>query len=82
MTGLQSTPRKRNRVNDNFIRAVWRIMRRCDGIRERYGADVYILLRRNGRHYEYNSSVDTAFPTPFKEIVGISLRALRASFEC
>ena len=47
---------KRDRANENFRRASENIMWRCDEIRQRYGADAYILLRRGHRYYEYNSA--------------------------
>lgn len=52
-----------------FARAMRRLMRRCDQMSRRYGADIYVLMRRNSRHYDYNSTKDPTFPTPVREIV-------------
>jgi hypothetical protein len=42
---------------------VLRLMKRCDEISRRYGgADIYLLVRRNYRHYQYNSTRDPTFP--------------------
>ena len=62
---------KRDRTSDNFARATQRLMRRCDQISRRYDADVYILVRRKNRHYDYNSTDDPTFPTPLVEIVSV-----------
>ncbi|KAK4119883.1 hypothetical protein N657DRAFT_649662 [Parathielavia appendiculata] len=43
-------------------------MHRCDDISRRYGADVYIVLRRKGRYYDYSSSRDPSFPLSSAEI--------------
>ena len=60
---------KRDRTSDYFARATRRLMRRCDQICHRYGADLYILVRRDYRHFEYNSTKDPAFPTTPPELV-------------
>ncbi|KAH7118382.1 hypothetical protein EDB81DRAFT_667942, partial [Dactylonectria macrodidyma] len=59
----------RDRATENFTRAVQRLMRRCDQLSNRYGADFYIVVRQNHQHYDYNSSNDPSFPTPLIEIV-------------
>ena len=69
-----NVPKKRDRTNENFQRAAENIMRRCDEINRRYQADVYILVRRRNRHYEYKSADDPSWPTPAAEVVG-TLRA-------
>jgi hypothetical protein len=35
----------------------------------RYGAEVYIVLRRKGRYHDYCSTQDPSFPLPCVEIV-------------
>ncbi|KAH8652842.1 hypothetical protein BGZ61DRAFT_321730, partial [Ilyonectria robusta] len=52
----------RDRTNENFSRATQRLMRRCNQLSDRYNADVYIVVRRNHRHYDYNSTNDPLFP--------------------
>ncbi|CZR43862.1 uncharacterized protein FPRO_13669 [Fusarium proliferatum ET1] len=59
---------KRDRTKENFSRAVWRLMKRCDQMHSRYGTDVYVLFKRKYQHYEYNSSQSTSFPTPLAEL--------------
>ncbi len=59
----------RDRTVENFARATYRLMRRCDQISSRYNADVYIVLRRKCQHYDYNSSEDPSFPTPIDGII-------------
>lgn len=62
-------PKKRDRTNDNFARAMRGLMKRSDRISRQFGADMYVLLRRKYRHYEYNSSQDPSFPTPAPVLV-------------
>ncbi|KAH9237196.1 hypothetical protein K456DRAFT_1737086 [Colletotrichum gloeosporioides 23] len=45
-------------------------MWRCEQIRRRYGADVYIQVRYKNRHYEYTSSNDHSFPKSKAELKG------------
>ncbi|KAK2730228.1 hypothetical protein CKAH01_19115 [Colletotrichum kahawae] len=44
-------------------------MWRCEQIRRRYGADVYIQVRYKNRHYEYLSLNDNSFPKSRAELV-------------
>jgi len=67
-------PGKRDRTADNFARATRRLMRRCDQINRRYGADVYLLVRRKYRYYEYNSANDPRFPRQPAELVRLGIR--------
>ena len=67
----ESTKKKRDRTNENFRKAVEGIMRRGDKISQGYGADVYILLRRRNRHFEYTSVDKPSWPTSKPEIVSI-----------
>ncbi|KAK2729317.1 hypothetical protein CKAH01_10266 [Colletotrichum kahawae] len=46
-------------------------MWRCEQIRRRYGADVYIQVRYKNRHYEYSSSNDNSFPKSRAELKGV-----------
>jgi hypothetical protein len=69
MTDPVRHPPKRDRTSENFLRAAKSIMRRGDEMRRRYGADVYIVLRRNSRYYDYCSTKDSSFPLPYVEIV-------------
>ena len=47
-------------------------MRQGDDIsRRRYGADIYIVLRRKGRYSEHCSTQDTSFPKQPMDIVWI-----------
>ncbi|KAH7201305.1 hypothetical protein DER44DRAFT_440970 [Fusarium oxysporum] len=64
---------KRDRTKENFSRAVWRLMKRCNQMHTRYGTDVYVLFKRKYQHYEYNSSQSTSFPTPLAELVRSNL---------
>ncbi|KAH7146952.1 hypothetical protein B0J13DRAFT_318784 [Dactylonectria estremocensis] len=65
---LALSSKKRDRTKENFTRAVQRLMRRCDQLSGRYGADFYIMVRQYRQHYDYNSSKDPSFPTPLIEI--------------
>ncbi|KAH7115721.1 hypothetical protein EDB81DRAFT_919670, partial [Dactylonectria macrodidyma] len=69
LPSLPSSTQKRDRTNENFSRATQRLMRRCNQLSDRYNADVYIVVRRNHRHYDYNSTNDPLFPTPLIDIV-------------
>ncbi|PMB65158.1 hypothetical protein BM221_008514 [Beauveria bassiana] len=60
MTTPQS---QRDRTGENFARATYRLMKRCDQLSRRYGADFYVLVRRQHRHYDYCSTKDCHFPT-------------------
>jgi len=46
-------------------------MHRGNEMSRRYGADIYIVLRRKGHYYDYCSTQDTSFPTPPIEIIWI-----------
>lgn len=59
---MAALPRKRDRTSENFAKATYRLMRRCDQMSHRYGADFYVLVRRKCRYYDYKSSDDTSFP--------------------
>jgi hypothetical protein len=60
---------KRDRTNDNFARATFRFMKRCDQLSRRYDADVYLLVRRKQRHYDYKSTDDPSFPVSSPDLV-------------
>ena len=49
---------KRDRTNDNFLRATKNIIHRGDEMSRRYGADIYIVLRRKGRYYDSLAAVN------------------------
>ena len=66
------TMNKRDRTRDNFNRAVYRLMARCNKLSKNCNADFYILVRRDGMHYDYISTVDPAFPPPFESLVSLS----------
>ncbi|KAH8193521.1 hypothetical protein TruAng_012313 [Truncatella angustata] len=59
---------KRDRSNENFAKATRSLLGRCDDVRSRYSADVYILIRRRSKHYEYTSSEASSWPTSRDEI--------------
>ena len=73
--------KKRDRTRENFSRAMFRIMKRCDAISKRYpNADIYLLIRQNQRHYQYNSTIPNSnFPTPPAELVS---SAIQATIQC
>lgn len=60
---------KRDRTNENFLRATKNIMHRGDEMSRRYGADIYIVLRLTGHYYDYYSTQDTFFLTLPMELV-------------
>ena len=66
---MLTTPKKRDRTGENFTRAVFRGMQRFDKISRHYEADVYIIVRRKHRHYDFNSSNDPSFPPSAAELV-------------
>ncbi|KAK2005765.1 hypothetical protein LZ32DRAFT_671205 [Colletotrichum eremochloae] len=47
-------------------------MRRCNDISRRYQTDVYIMLRRKHKHYEYSSTDDRSWPISRAAMVGNS----------
>ncbi|KAL4404020.1 hypothetical protein CABS03_14895 [Colletotrichum abscissum] len=69
MTFRQQPPKKRDRTNENCDKAVKNIMWRCEQIRRRYGADVYVQVRFKTRLYEYTSSEKPEFPRSRAELV-------------
>jgi len=71
MNEPMNSPPKRDRTNENFLRATKNIMRRGDEMSRRYRADIYIVLRCKGRYYDYCSTQDTSFPMLPMEIVWI-----------
>lgn len=64
-----ATQTKRDRSSENFARAMRRYMRRGDQMSRRYDTDVYILIRRNRCHYDYNSTKDPLFPPRLCDLV-------------
>ena len=76
--------RQRDRTNNNFTRATNRLIKRCHLKSRRYDTEAYLLVRRNSRHYEYNSVKDPSFPPQFSDFVSVctdylvSLLALQA----
>ncbi|KAK1712234.1 uncharacterized protein BDZ83DRAFT_105201 [Colletotrichum acutatum] len=58
----QSIAKKRDRSGENFTKATKNLLARCDRIREQYGADVYIQVRRMHKHYTYTSSNEPSWP--------------------
>ncbi|WQF77135.1 hypothetical protein CDEST_02149 [Colletotrichum destructivum] len=69
MTLQQHPPKKRDRTNENCDKAIKNIMWRCEQIRRRYGADLYIQVRYKHRYYEYTSSNEQNFPRSRDELV-------------
>ena len=65
---------RRDRTNENFVRATKNIIRLGDEIRRRYRADICIVSRRKGHYYNYCSTQDISFPTTPTEIVWITER--------
>ncbi|KAK1475967.1 hypothetical protein CABS01_15536 [Colletotrichum abscissum] len=68
MASRQQPPKKRDRTNENCDKAVKNIMWRCEQIRRRYGADVYVQVRFKSKHYEYTSSSEHHFPKSRAEL--------------
>ncbi|KAK1460482.1 hypothetical protein CTAM01_17129 [Colletotrichum tamarilloi] len=68
MASRQQQPKKRDRTNENCDKAVKNIMWRCEQIRRRYGADVYVQVRFKSRFYEYTSSNEHNFPKSRAEL--------------
>ncbi|KAK1711275.1 uncharacterized protein BDZ83DRAFT_682986 [Colletotrichum acutatum] len=58
----QHLAKKRDRSSENFTKATKSLLARCDRIRERYKADVYIQVRRMHKHYTYTSSNEPSWP--------------------
>jgi hypothetical protein len=67
------TTSKRDRTNDNFVRTTSRFMKRCDQMSRRYNADVYLLVRRKQRHFDYKSTDDPSFPPSSGDLVSVVL---------
>ncbi|KAK2055563.1 hypothetical protein LY76DRAFT_185292 [Colletotrichum caudatum] len=66
-------PRTRDRTNENFEKARENIMWRCDEISRRYQADVYIVLRRKHKHYEYSSIDAPSWPLSKANMVSVMI---------
>ena len=60
---MAAIPQKRDRTSENFAKAAYRLIRRCDQLHRRYGADCYVLVHRKCGYYDYNSSNDATFPS-------------------
>ncbi|KAK1674262.1 hypothetical protein BDP55DRAFT_613014 [Colletotrichum godetiae] len=69
MASRQQQPKKRDRTNENCDKTVKNIMWRCEQIRRRYGADVYVQVRFKSRSYEYTSFNEHNFPKSRAELV-------------
>jgi hypothetical protein len=61
--------RRRDRSNDNFIRAALGLKNRCKKIGNKYNAEFYLLIRRKHQHYRYQSTTDLKFPPSSSELV-------------
>ncbi|KAK2741015.1 hypothetical protein CKAH01_18552 [Colletotrichum kahawae] len=48
-------------------------MWRCEKIRQCYGADVYIQVHRNYKHYKYSTSDEPSWPKSKPELVSLAL---------
>lgn len=64
---------KRDRTNDNFVRATFRFMKRCDQLSRRYDADVYLLVRRKQKYYDYKSTDNLLFPVSSPDLVSYKI---------
>lgn len=53
---------KRDRRNENVMRALNRLMRRCNRINQIYGAEIYLVTHWNHRYTSYISTDREAFP--------------------
>ncbi|KAK2037615.1 hypothetical protein LZ31DRAFT_560280 [Colletotrichum somersetense] len=76
-------PRTRDRTNENFEKARESIMWRCDEISRRYQADVYIVLRRKHKHYEYSSIDAPSWPlskADMERVYPVPIQRTPASF--
>jgi hypothetical protein len=62
---------KRNRTGDNFLRCINSLLNKSNNL-TKYQADVYVLIRRNGKLWEYNSLHCDCWPLPSSAIVGIT----------
>ncbi len=60
--------KKRDRSNENFLKRWRTLMKSGYDVHTCYGTDVYILLRRRGRNFEFKST-DTSWPTSPEDIV-------------
>lgn len=61
--------KKRDRTNENFVPTTRRLMRRCDQMSQQFGANVYMVVRRNQRRYDHNSANDPLFPRAISDLV-------------
>ncbi|KAH0420029.1 hypothetical protein CcaCcLH18_07340 [Colletotrichum camelliae] len=68
MAPSQCASKKRDRTNENFVKATKNLMWRCEKIRQRYGADVYIQIHRKHKHYEYSTSDEPSWPKSKAEL--------------
>jgi len=62
------TRRKRDRINENFSKRVKSLLEKSNGLTE-YNADVYLLIRRHGKLWEYNSIDCKCWPLSRNAIV-------------
>ncbi|KAK1973608.1 hypothetical protein LZ30DRAFT_610341 [Colletotrichum cereale] len=77
MASLNQRPlKKRDRTNENFDQATKNLLSRCGHIRQRYGADVYIQVRRMHKHYECTSSNEPSWPKTKAEMVSAIVEQL------
>ena len=69
------TRRKRDRMNENFSKRVKSLLEKNNGLTEYY-ADVYLLIRRHGKLWEYNSTDCKHWPLPPKTVVSTLIQGL------
>lgn len=60
---------KRDRTNENFGKCVRTVTKQCDKLWWKYKADVYLLVRRNGRMHIYNTDTGSFWAPTQEDIV-------------
>jgi hypothetical protein len=74
-----TSKKNRNRSGENFHKRRLTLEKIGYDVHQKYGADVYILLRRNGRVVEINLATDKHWPLSPKTMVSFSVLSLTRS---
>ena len=60
---------KKRVVQESFRKRRNNFLRRAHEIGAQYGANIYVLIHRQGKYYVYTSTLRTSWPPPVEEVV-------------
>jgi hypothetical protein len=64
--------KSRKNIQENFRRRRINLIGKADDLHRFFGADIFLVIRRKGKYYGYNSRQDLAWPRTKEELVILS----------